>query len=104
MGCVAAAGASLTYRSAFPAASDLAGIYEDVGTRLDGNIERPLVSILNLCIRRAGDTRYPDIPRRFSVRTEDLSAGLLRVGDDRWALDELTESQHHLIGNVSWPG
>jgi hypothetical protein len=48
MGGVAAAGASLTYRSAYPAASDLVGIYEDVGTRLNGDIERPLVSILNL--------------------------------------------------------
>ena len=57
----------------------------DVGTRLDGYIERPVISILNLCIRGAGDARYPDIPRQFSVRTEGLSAGLLRVGDDRWA-------------------
>ena len=43
-----------------PAASDLVGIYEDVGTRLVGNIERPLVSILNLCIRWGGDRRYPN--------------------------------------------
>ena len=40
-----------------------------------------LVSIRNLCIQRAGDTRYPDIPRVFSVRTEDLPAGLLHVGE-----------------------
>ena len=80
-GGVAAAGASRTFRRAFPAASDLAGIYEDVGARLDGDIERPLISILNLCIHGAGDKRYPDIPRQFSVRTEDLSAGLLHVGE-----------------------
>src|ERR1039457_2220051 len=40
---VAAAGASRTYRRAYPAASDLVGIYEDVGTRLNGDIERLLV-------------------------------------------------------------
>src|ERR1039457_1149450 len=33
---VAAAGASRTYRRAYPAANDLVGIYEDVGTRLNG--------------------------------------------------------------------
>ena len=33
---VAAAGASRTYRRAYPAASDLVGIYEDVGTGLNG--------------------------------------------------------------------
>src|ERR1035438_1618765 len=35
-GFVAAAGASRTYRRAYPAASDLVGIYADVGNRLDG--------------------------------------------------------------------
>jgi hypothetical protein len=35
-GFVAAAGASRTYRRAYPAANDLVGIYEDVGTRLNG--------------------------------------------------------------------
>jgi len=40
------------------------------------HIERPLVSVLNLCSQRAGDHRYPDIPWMFSVRTEDLPAGV----------------------------
>ena len=60
---VAAAGAfglaQIAPRRAHPAASDLVGIYEDAGTRLVGSIERPLVSILNLCIRWGGDRRYP---------------------------------------------
>jgi hypothetical protein len=35
-------------------------------------IERPLVSILNLCIQWVGDQSYPNIHRRLSFRTEDL--------------------------------
>ena len=66
-----------------PAASDLVAIYEDVGTSAYDleHIERPLVSIVNLCIRWVGDQSYPSIHRRLSVRTEDLPAGLLRVGE-----------------------
>ena len=58
-----------------PAASDLVGIYEDVGTVLIALGTSSVLSfrLLNLCIRRVGDERYPNIPRVFSVRTEDLS-------------------------------
>ena len=66
-----------------PAASDLVGIYEDVGTVLItlGTSSVPSFKFPNLCIQGVGDTRYPNIPRVFSVRTEDLPAGLLHVGE-----------------------
>src|ERR1017187_10776020 len=49
-----------SFRRAYPAASDLVGIYEDVGNKAGWRIERPLVSIRNLCIRWGGDRRYPN--------------------------------------------
>jgi hypothetical protein len=64
-----------------------------------GHIERPLVSILNLCIQWAGDERYPDIHRRLSVRTERLPAGLLHVGEPPLSFQGLTRSQYHLTGH-----
>src|ERR1017187_4325470 len=36
-------------------------------------MDRPLVSIVNLCIQGVGDKRYPNIPRVLSVRTERSS-------------------------------
>ena len=44
-------------------------------------LERPLVSILNLCIQWVGDKRYPNIHRVSSVRTENLPVDLLHVGE-----------------------
>src|ERR1035438_1026177 len=54
-----------------------------------GHIDRPLVSIHNLCIQGVGDERYPNIPWVFSVRTEDLPAGVLRVGESPLGLQSL---------------
>src|ERR1035437_8633178 len=45
-----------------------------------------------------------DHQRRLSVRTEDLPAGLLHVGEPPLSFQGLTGSQYHLTRNVSWPG
>ena len=86
-----------------PAASDLVEIYADVGTRLVGNIERPRVSIFNLCNRRAGDKSYPDILRQLSVRTDCPPAGLLHEGEPPRSFLGLTGGQYHLTRNACWP-
>ena len=66
-----------------PAAGDLVGIYEDVGTVLItlSTSSVPSFKFPNLCIQGVGDERYPNIPRVYSVRTEDLPAGLLHEGE-----------------------
>ena len=48
-----------------PAASDLVGIYVDVGAVLMtlSTSSVPSFRFTNLCIQGAGDRRYPDIPR-----------------------------------------
>src|ERR1019366_401981 len=68
------------------------------------HIDRPLVSIVNLCIQGVGDKRYPNIPQVFSVRTEDLPAGLLHLGEPPLGFLGPTGSQYHRTRNASWPG
>src|ERR1039457_6489654 len=80
------------------------GVYTILLTLLLEHIDRPLVSIVNLCIQGVGDRRYPNIPRVLSVRTEDLPAGLLHVGEPPLSFLGLTGSQYHRTCNASWPG
>ena len=66
-------------------------------------LERPLVSILNLCIQRVGDRRYPIIRRVSSVRTDYLpSRSPPRRGTTVKAGKGHPGSQHHL--NATYPG
>ena len=65
-----------------PAASDLTARYKDVRTRLDGLSIVHLFRAISLCIQGCGNqTLSATVPRVLSVRTEDLSAGLLHVGE-----------------------
>src|SRR5947209_7206790 len=64
-----------------PAASDLTARYEDVRTRLDGLSIVPSFRVSVSVSRGAAITAIRDVPRVLSVRTEDLSAGLLHVGE-----------------------
>ena len=67
-------------------------------------LERPLVSILNLCIQWVGDQRYPNIHRRSSVRTDCLpSRSPPRRGTTVEAGKSHQGSQHHLTRNACWP-
>ena len=60
-------------------------------------LERPLVLILNLCIQWVGDTRYPNIHRVSSVRTDYLpSRSPPRRGTTVKAGQGHPGSQHHL--------
>ena len=81
-----------------PAASDLAGIYEDVGTVLMTLSTSSVLSFRFSTSVSSGSAikRYPNIHRRLSVRTEDLPAGLLHVGEPPLGFQGPTGSQHHL--------
>ncbi len=43
-------------------------------------LERPLVSLVNLCTRGAAISAIRNGPQMYSVRTEDLPAGAILIG------------------------
>ena len=93
------------YRRAYPAASDLVGIYEDVGAVLMPWAHRASPRWNSQPLYPMGRrSALSEHHRQLSARTEDLPAGLLHVGEPPRSFLGLTGSQHHRTCNASWPG